>query len=39
MGVNCCSHEKEPPEITIQKPEKKIKVDNNKVNASQEKKI
>lgn len=38
MGVNCCSHEKESPEITIQKPEKKIIVDNNKVNASQEKK-
>ena len=35
MGINCCNHEKEPPEITIQSPEKNIFIDNKSPNASQ----
>ena len=29
MGVNCCSHDREPPEITINKPEKNINTNQN----------
>ena len=27
MGINCCTHEKEPPEITINAPEKNCDID------------
>ena len=35
MGVNCCSHEKEAPEIEIQKPERNIDIANKNPNISQ----
>lgn len=35
MGVNCCSHEKEAPEIVIQKPERNINLVNKNSNNSQ----
>lgn len=35
MGVNCCSHDKEAPEIVIQKPERNINIDNKNPKNSQ----
>jgi hypothetical protein len=35
MGVNCCSHHKEAPEIVIQKPERNINIDNKNPKNSQ----
>ena len=35
MGVNCCSHDREPPEITINKPEKNINAQNQNQDNSQ----
>jgi hypothetical protein len=35
MGVNCCSHDKEPPEITINKPEKNITTQNPNLDKNQ----
>ena len=35
MGVNCCSHEKEAPEIIIRKPESNINLDNKNPKNSQ----
>ena len=35
MGVNCCSYEKESPEIVIQKPEKNINTANKNPDISQ----
>ena len=35
MGVNCCSHEKEAPEITINKPEKNITAQNQNLDKTQ----
>ena len=35
MGVNCCSHDKEGPEITVNKPEKNITPKNPAENAQQ----
>ena len=36
MGVNCCSHDREPPEITINKPEKNINAQNQNLDNAQD---